>query len=60
MEKKELIIQKCYAISGFAEMRGRATLKMDQKVYDTADRRIDIMIEELQKIFVEKDETKGT
>jgi len=51
----EQIIQKCYAISHWAVLRGRATLKRDKKEFDRCDVIVNDLVEKLLKVI--KDES---
>jgi len=54
MMDRELIIQKCYAIVGWARERGQATLNQDKPKFEKADLQLKLLIDKLCKVI--KDE----
>ncbi len=55
MENNETIIQKCYGISHWAVLRGRATLRKDMKEFDRCDVIVNDLVQKLVKVI--KDES---
>jgi len=51
----EQIIQKCYAITHWASLRGRATLRRDKKEFERCDVIVNDLVKKLIKVI--KDES---
>ncbi len=58
-ERKESIIQLAFAVSGWANKRGRAYLRQDEKEYERCDKIIDYWIEHLEKKVREENKSNN-
>lgn len=47
----EQIIQKCYGIAHWASLRGRATLRKDQKEFDRCDVIVNDLVQKLIEVI---------
>jgi hypothetical protein len=51
MNNTEQIIQKCYGITHWAVLRGRATLKKDRREFDRCDVIVNDLVQKLIKVI---------